>query len=238
MSARAKPSTRRRHGLALLWIAAITGCGRADTSNFFLLVDTSGSISHSVSKRIHNAAVDEMKTWARDARAGDIYALWWLTPASAPYPAESQSFTFPTLAMPAFRSREAAVEDLVNQLKKALGELPSGVGETPLLEAMHLISATQTEPYKLVLYSDLHEESLRSRALRRSSAADENPPPRWMFELCPRVDQPPDEVRVYSWPGLISGKVNVAQYTRDRSDFEAFLAEWAPRARNDFFQID
>ncbi|MCR9096376.1 MAG: hypothetical protein NXI30_19295 [bacterium] len=191
-----------------------------------------------MSKRIHDAALESMKTWALHSETGDVYTLWWLAPASAPYPAESRSFTFPTLAMPAFQARKAAVVDLVSQLKKALGDLPSGVGETPLLEAVHLISATQTEPYSLVLYSDLHEESPRSRALRRSSGTAESPTPRWMLELCPRVGQPPDEIRVYSWPGLIGSKVNVAQYTRDRSDFEAFFAEWAPRARRIFFRID
>ena len=156
--------------------------------------------------------------------------MWWLAPDGHPYPAESTTFTMPTLEVPAYRARKAFADDARQNLVDLLGQLPDDLGQTRLLESIYFIGVTRDSTWDLTLYSDLLEDSAAWQRLHRgkpeldgTAAVDR------MLKLCPPVATPPTAVRVFSWPGREnSDRADLDTYAQVRERFAGFLDRWAP----------
>lgn len=196
-----------------------------------ILIDNSGSIPRGVFSQIKERVRADAVDWVRTANPREQLTIWFLTEEGNAYPADHRAWTLPRLRAPANKHRQRFAERLLQELDVLFTDLPNNVSRTRLLESIYYIASTQDSPdWHLRVLSDLREDSVRWDALRAEVANDEAGLVTAMLSLCPEVKHPPRTASLVTWPGLISGKVDLHQHSEDRKLFSYFLSKWAPEA--------
>ena len=214
--------------IALLGQAACT-ISSGSVAAHHVLVDNSGSIIsevvHETKLRVFRAARD----WVKTAKIGDEFTVWWLTEVGDPYPANHRTLTMPALSIPAYAARERFLSEALATLEKVFNNLPQGVTQTPLLEAIYYIGLTQDDEWRLLIVSDLQQDTPTWNA--HTANVDDDELLDAMKVICPFVKIPPVAVSLVTWPGIMArGQNTIKEHQRHRKRFEMFFRQWAPEA--------
>lgn len=194
-----------------------------------ILLDNSGSIAPSVIQKAKLHVFHEAREWVTTARAGDEFTVWWLTEVGNPYPANHQTFTMPALSVPAYAARERFGAEALVAMDDLFSELPKGVTQTPLLEAIYYIGLTQDDEWRLLILSDLQQDTPTWNV--HTVDADDDELVDAMKTICPIVEIPPVAVSLVTWPGIMArGQNTIKEHQRHRRRFETFFMQWAPEA--------
>lgn len=217
-------------GVGLL--GANCGIGRQVSLDYNVLLDTSGSMPAEILSRIQARVLGDAGTWVRTAPSGSTFTVWWLSTEGAAFPAQRMTFTVPALKVPAHRHRQRLAQQFENQVTELFGRLPHGVLRTRLLESVFYIASTADGQWRLVLYSDLQQDSESWDAIqRRLDRLEDEDVVSHMLTICPPVRVPPAEVLLRSWPGLLTQhRAGIHEHRRYRELFRAFFTDWAPTA--------
>jgi len=225
---------KRHHGLLVLvpLLASLSGVSCAQPRpEVHVLIDSSASMTADVETRVKSNVTDHVQEWAMTAWADDEHSIWWFTQPDAPYPTAQASIKMPPIEVPAHVHRPTAMAQLEHEALLILEGLPMGVQHTPLLEAIFFIAATRNDPWSLVIYSDLIQDSAGWREARRiEPPGDQIAVIDAMRSICPPVSTPPSEIVVVSWPGITARQSDIHQHLDDRAAFSEFFNSWAPAA--------
>lgn len=220
------------------WLLLAMGCGEhrigSDAEDLVVLVDNSGSIPPGVQVRIENAVCKSGTGFVERTSPGSQIAVWSFCKLGAQYPAQFELWTMPVLKIPAHRHRRELEQELGDWVSAALEGIER-VKTTPILESLFYVAGAQTNPWILVLVSDLEQDSPQWNSDPRPSKEDEQAILELMQELCPRVNTPPGCVVVKCWPGLGNRKkADLHAYETAKARFMAFFEEWCPEAEVKF----
>lgn len=206
--------------------------GPSEPRHFSALIDTSGTIPKEVTEKIKASVTESVAKFAANAKQGDTYTLWWLSPDDgSPYPAQHKTFVMGALKPPAYRSRVIATKNLQKQVEEALEELPEGVNQTPLLESICLLASTVATDsvYSLSVWSDLHQESSKWQRVKSKEPETPKETASRMLALCGPVATPPQSVTLNVWPGRTGGRDHSLEiFSRDRNAWVEYIDQWAP----------
>lgn len=214
-----------------------TACTSSNVSTYNVLLDNSGSTAE-LNQEAQGHILDALRDWSKTASPADNFILWSFSETgSGSHPAHRRTLTMPSLSVPAYAARQRFASEAVITLEAWFDEIPQGTKHTPLLETIFFIGLAQNEPWRLVIYSDLQQDSPTWNKQHHNSYDEEALLDR-MLELCPTVTIPPVSVSLKAWPGIAArGRDPIKEHQHDRYIFQQFFDRWSPEASVDITSL-
>jgi hypothetical protein len=196
-----------------------------------IVVDDSQSMDADLFARVRDLVIAIINRWVREAAAGDALTLWWLTGGSAAYPADQLELRVPLLHPPVYVHRRRLSQQFATDVAAVFAKMPRP-RETRLLEAVFLLSSTRNRLYRLMLITDLQQDSEGlSLAPDTVCRLGDDDLVRRMLRVCPRVPVPPQQVELSTYPGRTTeDQTSPATHGKLRAVYSKFFSQWAPGA--------